>query len=110
VAKTEFPTRPRRGDRNGHMVVWQMLQFLRDQFDKFTASVGRGTSTVLQGQTTLTVTHGLGASTYSVAASPLVNPGGNWWISNKTATQFQINLAVAAPVGGVPFDWIVKGA
>src|SRR2546423_109629 len=108
--KTEFPTRPRRDDQNGHMTVWLMLQFLRDQLDKFTATVARGVSTVLAGNTTLIVNHGLGQSTYSVALAPGANPGGAFWISNKTATQFQINLAIAAPVGGVPFDWIVKGA
>jgi hypothetical protein len=110
VARTEFPTRARRDDRNGHMVVQQLLEFLRDQFDKFWQGQIRGNSTVPNTATTLVVTHGLGQPTYSVVATPLVDPGvGRWWISNKTATQFQINLTTAAPVGGVPFDWIVKG-
>ena len=107
---TEFPTRARRGDEHGYMIVQQNLEFLRDKFDATRVSILRGQATVGVGTTTLVVTHSLGSSTYSVVASPLVNPGGNWWISNKSATQFQLNLAVAAPVGGVPFDWIVKGA
>lgn len=110
MAKTEFPTRARRDDRNGHMVVQQLLEFLRDQFDKFQNNTIRGTSTVLATQTTLVVSHGLGNPTFSVVAVPLLDPGGRYWLSNKTATQFQINLQTAAPVGGIPFDWIVKGA
>jgi len=91
------------------MVVQSMLEYLRDKFDGFQNGFARGTSVVLVGATTLVVTHSLGNPTYSVVATPLNNPGGNWWISNKTGTQFQINLAVAAPVGGVTFDWSVKG-
>lgn len=110
MAKTEFPTRARRGDPNGHMVVQQLLEFLRDQFDKYVAKVTRGTTTVAQGATTALVVHGLGNPTNTVVASPGVDPAGTWWVSNKTATQFQLNLAVAAPIGGVPFEWIVRGA
>jgi hypothetical protein len=92
------------------MVVQQMLEFLRDVFDKFVGNFVLGSGTVLQGNTTLVVTHGLGNATYAVVASPKLNPGGNWWITGKTSTQFTINLAAAAPVGGIPFDWLVKGA
>jgi len=35
-------------------------------------------------------------------------PAGGYWVSNKTPTQFQINLAQPAPVGGASFDWMVK--
>jgi len=92
------------------MTVQEMLEYLRDKYDGFQNKFVGGTSTVAQGNTTLVVTHSLGTPTYSVVAVPAVNPGGNWWVSNKTATQFQLNLAVAAPVGGVPFEWQVKGA
>lgn len=107
--KTEFPTRPRRDDTHGHMTVWQMVEFLRDQYDKFRNSVGSGTSTVTNGNTVLIVNHGLSAASYHVSLTPLADPGGRFWVTNKTATSFQINLQVAAPVAGVPFDWIVKG-
>lgn len=109
MARTEFPTRARRDDRNGHMVVQSMLEFLRDQFDKTWNGVKQGTSTVPNTATTLVVTHALGSATYAVVATPLLDPGGRWWISNKTSSQFQINLQTAAPVGGIPFDWIVRG-
>jgi len=92
------------------MTVQSMLEYLRDKYDGFQNKFLTGNATVLQGNTTLLVTHGLGNPTYAVVVSPTVNPGGNWWISNKTASQFQLNLAVAAPVGGVPFEWQVKGA
>jgi len=92
------------------MTVQSMLEYLRDKFDGLQNKFLTGTSTVLQGNTTLVVTHGLGSATYSVVATPTVNPGGSWWISNKTSSQFQLNLAVAAPLGGVPFEWSVKGA
>jgi hypothetical protein len=109
VQHTEFPTRARRNDRYGHMVVQQLLEFLRDNYDRFAGSFVQGSTTVPQGATTIVVTHGLGAAIYVATASPTVNPGGNWWISNKTATTFQLNLAAAAPLGGVPFQWQVKG-
>ena len=108
---TQFPFNAKRGDpENGYMVVQQMVLFLRDAFDTFTGKVLRGNNTVLQAATTVVCTLPATLAVYSVAATPLVNPGGNWWISGKTTTQFTINLAVAAPVGGIAFDWIVKGA
>lgn len=103
--------RAHRGDpENGYMIVQQMVEWLRDAFDAFTGKVMRGNSTVLATTTSVVCTLPTAQGTYSVVASPLLNPGGIWWISGKTASQFVINLAVAAPVGGIPFDWIVKGA
>lgn len=91
------------------MTVQRNLEFLRDAFDKNVAKIVFGTTTVPQGATNVVASHTLGASTYAAVATPQVNPGGNWWISNKATTSFQLNLAVAAPVGGITFDWILKG-
>jgi hypothetical protein len=107
---TFFPERARRDDPFGHMVVQRMLEFLRDIFDKSLTASLRGTATVAQSATTVTVNHNVGTSLYSAVATPTSNPGGSWWVSGKTASQFVINLQTAAPVGGVSFDWTVKGA
>ena len=105
-----FPQRARRDDPNGHMVVQNNLDFLRDEIDTVVGKIKTGTATVTNGNTTVTVTHGIGVSSASVAVSPINNPGGNWWISGKTPTTFIINLATPAPIAGVAFDWTVRGA
>jgi hypothetical protein len=92
------------------MIVQDMLFFLRDAFDTFANKVARGSATISLGNTTVVVTMLTGLTTYSVEVTPTSNPGGYWWVSGKTPTQFQINLAVAAPALGVGFDWVVKGA
>jgi len=107
---TVFPQRARRDDPNGHMVVQNNLDFLKDAFDALAAKFKNGQATVSVGATAVIVTHGLGASSSSVSVTPLQDPGGRYWVSGKSATAFQINLQVAAPVGGIQFDYIVKGA
>lgn len=109
---TLFPLRAKRGDpENGYLTVQSMVEFLRDAFDRFTGTISRGQATVLAGNTTVVValTANIGA-VYSVAPCPLADPGGRWWVSGKTSSQFIINLGVAAPVGGIAFDWTAKGA
>lgn len=109
---TNFPLRAKRGDpENGYMVVQQMVEFLRDVFDRFTGTITRGSATVTNGNTTVAVPipSNIGA-TYSVGLTPLADPGGRFWVTGKTSSQFVINLGVAAPVAGVGFDWTAKGA
>jgi len=91
------------------MTVQFLVEYLRDQFDKFWNRFASGTATVAQGNTTQVVTHSLGVSTYGLALTPLADPGGTFWASGKSATQFTINLQTAAPIGGISFDWLVKG-
>jgi hypothetical protein len=110
VPTTEFPERARRGDTNGHMVVQDMLYFLRDAFDSFIAKVARGQATIPNTATSVVAALGTTMATYSVAITPLSDPGGRVWVSNKTSTQFQINSSVAAPLAGIVFDWVAKGA
>ncbi len=107
---TQFPQHAKMNDPNGYLIVQQMVEFLRDTFDQYIAKSTRGSSTITVGNTALVVNTGATLATYSVVASPLLDPGGRWWVSNKTTTSFQLNLQVAAPVGGIPFDWVVKGA
>jgi hypothetical protein len=102
----------RRGDpEEGYLVVQQMVLFLRDVFDKFAQASARGVSTIVQGTTTVNASlpAAVGA-TYSVALAPLNDPVGRYWVTNKTSSGFTINLSAAAPVGGVAFDWVVRGA
>lgn len=104
-----FPVRARRGDPNGHMVVQQMLEFLRDEVDKLGGKFALGNATISNPATSVIVIHGLNISTYSVVLTPLADPVNRWWISNKTATQFQINVS-ATPSVSLSFNWLVKGA
>lgn len=106
---TIFPQHARRDDPNGHMVVQQMVEFLRDEFDQELGKIIRGNSTIVAAATFADVAVSAPA-TYSVVVTPLNDPGSRFWVSNRTSGGFRINLSAAAPVGGVAFDWIVKGA
>ena len=68
------------------------------------AKVTRGTATITAGNTTVTVTHGLGSTPAYVTATPGADPGSRFWVSSKGATTFVINLSSAAG-GSVAFDW-----
>lgn len=107
---TNFSLKPRREDPAGHMIVQRNLEFLRDVVDAFTGKLLRGSATVPNAATTVVVTHGLGSASYAVVVTPTADPGGRFWVSGKSSTQFTINLSAAAGGAGVPFDWIVKGA
>ena len=107
---TQFPMQARRGDpENGYMTVQQMVLFLRDQFDKFTALFQTGTATVPATTTSTVVTLNAPMASYGLSVTPLADPGGRWWVSAKSATGFTINLQTAAPVGGISFNWVAKG-
>ena len=104
-----FPFRARRGDPNGHMVVQQLLEFLRDEVEKLGGTFAIGNATITNPATSVVVVHGLDTSTYSVVITPLSDPVNRYWVSNKTATQFQINVS-ATPAVSLAFNWLVKGA
>jgi hypothetical protein len=110
MATTQFPMRAKRDDPiDGYMVVQQMVEFLRDQFDKQKDGSARGTNTVLSGNTTANVTLPVSVGTaYSAVVTPQNNPGGAYWVTGKSGSGFTINLAVAAGVSGVTFDWVVR--
>jgi hypothetical protein len=110
---TNLPMHVRRDDdpRDSVVTLQQMIQFLRDSFDTFQSKFQNGTSTITSGNTTVAVSFPASlAGTFQVEVTPLANPGGAWWVSGKGAGGFTINLAVAAPVSGVAFDWVAKGA
>ena|SRR3990167_5858147 len=108
MTDTQLPYIPRRDDPLAALVVEKNVEFLRDKFDDYTDSFEQGTAAVITGNTSVTVTHNLGAATYRVMIVPTVDPTLRFWVSNKTDNDFQINLSAAAPVGGVSFDWVVK--
>ena len=116
--QTTFPTRPQKKSQPEQQIwtVWSMLQYFANSvYDNFVNTVNSfigkfatGTATVANTNTTVNVIHNLGTTNYVVELTPLQNPGGAFWVTGKTASQFTINLAVAAGVGGQAFDWIVK--
>lgn len=77
-----------------------------------TTSQKAGSATLPVGTSSLVITHSLGLPnavglTPNTANIAIVWGGGGYWISGKTNNSFQINLSVAAPSGGVGFDWMV---
>jgi hypothetical protein len=90
------------------MVVMQMLEELRDEFDRQTGKIVSGSATITNPSTSVVVTHGLGQASYVAIATPKADPVNRYWISNKTDVQFQLNVNVT-PAGSLSFDWLVKG-
>ena len=112
MAITKFvPDRqPRRNDPDAAMTVWQVILNLIDWLtSNYVQQFKSGSATVPNTNTTLVVNHGLGVVSYRIALVPTIDPGGRYWVTNKTASSFQINLQIAAPVGGITFDYFVKG-
>jgi hypothetical protein len=78
-----------------------------------TSTMNAGSVVVPAGNTTATVIHSSGAPN-AVGLTPtnanigIVWGGGGFWVTGKTNNQFVVNLGVAAPAGGVTFDWMVK--
>ena len=109
---TVFPQRARRDDPNGHMVVQNNLDFLKDAVDEVVGKVKTGTATIPNGASVVTVTHGLTISSASIAVTPIgdLGAGVRFWIAGKTTTSFEIHTSANAPVAGFPFDWTVRGA
>lgn len=91
-------------------VLQNALDFLADIVDKFMGQTARGTATVTNGNFTQAVAFATPISSPSVVITPVADPGGRFWTSARTSAGFTINLSVAAPVAGVAFDWIAKGA
>jgi hypothetical protein len=92
------------------MVVQTMLEMLRDAFDAFAGTFFIGTALILNPNTSVTVNHSYGKSTYQLAVTPTSDPGVGvrWWISSKAATNFVISCS-PSPTVGLSFDWILKG-
>ena len=106
---TIFPTRARRDDPNGHMIVQQNLEFLRDAFDGLSGKLLSGTASITNPSTSVIVTHALGSALYQVAIVPINGDvGSRYWVNLKTASQFTIAVQTTPP-GTATFDWIVKG-
>lgn len=68
-------------------------------------SANSGTATVADGTSTIVVSHGLSATPTIVLTTPNGDPGGAWWVTTKTSTQFTINLAVARAGSALTVDW-----
>lgn len=111
VQSTQFPQRPSKTSPPQQQIwtLWQNLQYLANTvFDGFATKFAGGSSSVPATTTSVVVTHSLNMPTYAVKITPTADPGGWWWVTGKTSSQFTLNLHVAAPGGGLPFDWEVK--
>lgn len=84
------------------------IEFLADEYRKFRDKFKQGSATITAGNTFVDVTHSLNKATNRVIVTPIADPGGRVWVSNKTANAMRINISAAAG-GNIPFDWIVRG-
>jgi hypothetical protein len=91
------------------MVVQQNLEFLKEEVDKIIGNTRRGSASIQNPNTEVTVTHNLGNAVYSVAVTPVNGDvGSRWWVDLKSTTQFKIKVQTT-PGGTAIFDWIVRG-
>lgn len=105
-----FPQRVKTNDENPWATLQNNLEYLADLFDKFQGAQAKGTATITNGNTFVDVSFTSTITTPAVVVTPLADPGARYWISNRTGAGFRINQGVAAPVAGVGYDWIAKGA
>ena len=124
MSQTSFPQHPLRTSPAQQQVwtVWTMLVYFVNtvydaQIAAIQAAIGKfqvGTATVNSGSTSVVVSHALGTTSFVAIVTPTNgNVPAAWgapavpWISNKTPTQFTINLP-AAPSANETLDWMVK--
>ena len=66
-----------------------------------------GQATIPANATSVTVSHGLICTPKKVLVTPLSQPPGSIWVSNITATSFDINVS-AAPATDLPVAWYAE--
>jgi hypothetical protein len=69
-------------------------------------NVIRGSATINAGSTSAVVNLPISITSYSVVISPTSSVSALWWVSNKTATSFTINIATA-PSSNTTFDYVI---
>lgn len=106
----QFPQRITKDSEDSWVVLQNNLDFLSNLFDLFQNKFLKGTATVTNGNTFVDVSFSTTITNPAVVITPVADPGGRFWISNRTSGGFRINQGVAAPVAGVAYDWIAKGA
>ena len=68
--------------------------------------VGQGTATVLEGDTTVVVTHGLGSTPVSADIKAFSDAGEAYSVGTIGATTFTVTIPTAAPVDGTALNWV----
>lgn len=106
----QFPQRVTKLSDDAWVVLQNNLDFLANLFDLFQNKQAKGASTITNGNTFVDVNFATPITNPAVVVTPVADPGGRVWISNRTNGGFRINQGAAAPVGGVAYDWIAKGA
>lgn len=106
----QFPQRVTKLTEDAWVVLQNNLDFLANLFDVFQNKQAKNTSTITNGNTFVDVNFASPITNPSVVVTPVADPGARYWISNRTSAGFRINQGVAAPVAGVAYDWIAKGA
>jgi len=69
-------------------------------------NVIKGSATINAGSTSVVVNLPISIASYSVSVTPTTSVSALWWVSNKTATSFTINIATA-PAANTTFDYVV---
>src|SRR5262245_52800874 len=110
MTSISFPYRPRVDDPQSALTVQHNVDFLAKVVEDLINNTDCGTNLVPVGATSVAVAFNQAIANPKVTAQPTSNPGGlQYWISGKTPTGFVFNLSAAAPAGGIPFDWSVRG-
>jgi len=69
-------------------------------------NVMKGSATIDSGSTSVVVNLPIIISSYFVVITPTTSVSALWWVSNKTAISFTINIATAS-ASDITFDYVV---
>lgn len=91
------------------MTVQKNVDQVVDHINKTAAKLQAGTATITNPATTVVVGHPFDTTAFKVTITPTVDLGAGvrFWVSNKTTTNFTINVS-AAPAVSFTFDWIAR--
>lgn len=67
--------------------------------------ITKGSATIISGNTSIIVTHGFGATPSVIIVTPKTNEGVNFYVTNKTSTQFTTNIQWSQEVD-CEYEWI----
>ncbi len=96
-------------NQSGRIFDARNCTFGSGRFNNIVGLPGQGSATITTGATSTTVTHYLEGTPRNVRVTPTSNLAGkSFWVSDKTATTFKINISEADPTNALTFDWTAE--
>jgi len=90
----------------GNIVGREKLRYFKSDFPNYLTKRS-DVDIIKAGSTSVTVTHWMACAPRKVLVTPLQQPPGQLWVSNITATSFDINVSTA-PTTDLPVAWYAE--